>query len=85
MISSLELRHIIETAFLPTRCVCIVDSSNSLVIQLINPTTQKEELTVTGIDSRSLASSREIARFVAEVKEEMRVRTELPDKLYRRA
>jgi len=85
MISSLELRHIIETAFLPTRCVCTSDASGSLVIQLIEPTNRQVELTVTGIDPRTLRSSRAIAKLVAEIKEEARLRTDLPNKLYRRA
>lgn len=41
MLSTLELRHIIETAFLPTRCICSV-RAGSLMIQLVDPITQQE-------------------------------------------
>lgn len=73
MISTLELRHIIETAFLPTRCVCSV-KYGSLIIQLIDPMTQQELLTIAGVDPKTLGSSRAIARLIAEIKEEVRLR-----------
>lgn len=73
MLSTLELRHIIETAFLPTKCICSV-RAGSLMIQLVDPTTQQELLTVAGVDPKALGSSRAIARLVAEIKEELRLR-----------
>lgn len=73
MLSTLELRHIIETAFLPTKCICSV-RAGSLMIQLVDPITQQELLTVAGVDLKSLRSSRAIARLVAEIKEELRLR-----------
>ncbi|MFJ4130830.1 DUF1652 domain-containing protein [Pseudomonas cyclaminis] len=83
MLSILEVRHILETAFLPTRCVCKADSGGSLVVQLINPDTHQVDLTVTGIDARRLSSSRAIAKLVGEIKEEARLRASAPDKLIR--
>ncbi|WP_343177776.1 DUF1652 domain-containing protein [Pseudomonas sp. 4810-S13] len=85
MISLLELRHIIETAFLPMQCVCTIDADNRLMIQLINPVTQVEELTVAGIDPVDLSSSRAIAKFVVEIKEEARLRRDASVRSYRRA
>ena len=73
MLSTLELRHIIETAFLPTKCMCSV-RAGSLMIQLVDPITQQELLTVAGVDLKSLGSSRAIARLIAEIKEELRLR-----------
>ena len=84
MLSLLEVRHILETAFLPTRCVCKADSGGSLVVQLINPNTHQVDLTVTGIDAQNLTSSRAIAKLVAEIKEEARLRASMPAKLNRR-
>lgn len=72
MISTLELRHIIETAFLPTRCVCSI-RHDSLNIQLIDPSNQQELLTVAGIDPKALGSSRAIANLISEIKEEVRL------------
>lgn len=80
MFSILELRHIIETAFLPTKCICTFDPNNNLMIQLIDEETQQEELTVIGVDPQGLTSSRAIAQFVAEVKEELRLRAGMPEK-----
>ena len=73
MISSLEIRHIIEAAFLPTKCACTISSDGSMTIQLTSPENAEEQLTVTGIDSASVASSRAIAALVAELKEELRL------------
>lgn len=84
MIPVLELRQILETAFLPTRCTCKVGEGNILVLQLTNHMTHQVVLTVTGIDVLNLTSSRAIANLVAEIKEEARFRASMPDKLSRR-
>lgn len=84
MISFLELRHILETSFLPTCCVCDVDGNQTLTVRLINPTTHQVELTVTGIDAQSLTSSRAMAKLVMEIKEEARLQASLPVKQYQR-
>jgi hypothetical protein len=73
MIYSLELRHIIEAAFLPTKCACTISSDGTMTIQLSSPDNAEEQLTVTGIDATSMASSRAIAALVAELKEELRL------------
>ncbi|PBP70030.1 hypothetical protein CCL21_11735 [Pseudomonas syringae] len=74
MISNLELRHIIEQAFLPMKCVCINAPDGSLMIQILDQDTNKEELTVTGVDPSGLGSSRAIAALVLELKEELKHR-----------
>lgn len=84
MISRLELQHIIEVAFLPTECICSIHLDNSMTIQLLNPDTRKEELTVLGIDATKLATSHAIATLVAELKEEARMRRVSPSKMHRR-
>lgn len=84
MISFLELRHILETSFLPTCCICEVDVNQILTIRLISPTTHEVELTVTGIDAQSLTSSRAMARLVMEIKEEVRSQASQPVKPYQR-
>jgi len=77
MISSLELRHIIESAFLPMKCVCSTRPGGSLMIQLVDPATQQELLTVAGVDTKTLRSSRAIAKLVLEIKEEVRLRADM--------
>ncbi|RON42377.1 DUF1652 domain-containing protein [Pseudomonas brassicacearum] len=78
MISPLELRHIIETAFLPTKCVCSICADNRMTVQLLDADTEKEELTVIGVDSTKLVSSHAIVTLVAELKEEARMRRVVP-------
>lgn len=73
MISHLELRHIVEAAFLPKKCRCTVGPSGSMMVQIFDQDSGKEELTVTGIDSSGIVSARAIARLVVEIKEEMRL------------
>lgn len=72
MISVLELRHIVETAFLPKKCICSISPRGSMTVQIFNQETGMEELTVAGIDSSRIVSSRAIAALVAEINEEMR-------------
>lgn len=85
MISVHELRHILETSFLPTRCTCKIGDGNILVLQLTNPTTHQVELTVTGIAAANLNSSRAIAQLVLEIRAEARARAGIDDKIYSRA
>lgn len=85
MISHLELRHIIETAFLPTKCICSICADNRMTVQFLNADTEEEELTVIGIDSTKLVSGHAIATLVSDLKEEARMRRVAPPKMYRRA
>ncbi|WP_307518707.1 DUF1652 domain-containing protein [Pseudomonas sp. W2I6] len=80
MISFLELKHILEMAFSPTRCVCDIDTNRTLTIRLIDPTTQQVQLTLSGIDAGSLTSSRAIARLVGEIKDEASLQASPPVK-----
>ncbi|WPO98227.1 DUF1652 domain-containing protein [Pseudomonas sp. HR96] len=74
MLSQLELRHALETAFLPTKCQCIIEPEGTLTVQLINPRTAEIDLTVKGIVMAKLTSSRALAALVAEIKEELRLK-----------
>jgi len=74
MLSTLELRHALETAFLPTKCVCIIEPNDTLTIQLLNPRTGTVDLAVKGILMSRLSSSRSLAALVGEIKEELRTR-----------
>lgn len=73
MISHIELRHIVETAFLPKKCVCTIEPPGSMTVQIFNEDSGTEELTVTGIDPSRLVSSRAIASLVVEIKEEAKI------------
>ena len=68
-LSALELRSIVEQAFLPSKCVCTVTSSQSLCVQLKNPQTDEVELFKSGIPLQRVTSARERARLVLELRE----------------
>lgn len=73
MLSHLELRHVFESAFLPTVCKCTIGSGRTMTLELINPRTKKVELTRSAIPIGDLTSSRAIALLVADLKEELRL------------
>ena len=67
-LSTLELRSIIEGAFLPLRCICSVEPRSSMTVKIIDPATGRVELFVTGISLDRLNTNREIAELVAELR-----------------
>lgn len=73
MLSSLELRHIIESSFLPQKCICTVNAVGTMTIQLINPSTKQVDLTVPGIPISCLTTMRSVSDLVAQIKEECRL------------
>ncbi|WP_116830154.1 DUF1652 domain-containing protein [Pseudomonas syringae] len=74
MTPSMDLRPIIEAAFLPIKCVCVIAPGGSMTIRIFNQATEAEEFTVAGIDTKALVSIRDIVALVLEVKSEMRLR-----------
>lgn len=73
MISNLELRHLIESSFLPLKCVCRIDDAGVLSIQLVIPQTRSAILTAPRIPTSKLISGRAIANLITQVKEEYRL------------
>lgn len=73
MISSLELRHIIECGFLPLSCTCTVNPDGSLMIKVFDPSSDRVELLVTAVSSKNLTSSREIENLIAELRSDIAV------------
>jgi hypothetical protein len=72
MISTLELRHIIESAFLPKKCVCSIQPDHTMTIR-IGSVEEIDAFTATGIDFSRFSTSRAIAGLVGELKEEMKM------------
>lgn len=70
MLSHLQLRHLLESAFLPTKCKCEIDSKGSMTVHFINPRTSRVDLSVDGIVVSKLSSSRAIASLIGELKAE---------------
>lgn len=71
MISTLELRHIVECGFLPLSCTCTLNSDGSLLVKVFETSSGRVELLVTGISVTRLSSSRAIANFIGELRSEM--------------
>ncbi|MGH8380066.1 DUF1652 domain-containing protein [Pseudomonas sp.] len=72
-VSNLELRQLIEQAFLPDRSVVSCTDGEHLTIQLGHGDSLSDCLTVTGIRVHSLTSCHELAAMVAQVREEQRL------------
>jgi hypothetical protein len=71
MISTLELRHIIECGFQPLSCTCSVNSDGSLMIKVLDPSSGRVDLLVTAVKTSELTSSRAIANLIGELRAEM--------------
>lgn len=70
-LSTLELRSIVEGAFLPLRCTCTVAPDYSLTVQIADPLSNRIDLLVTGISLDRLKSSRDISNLVAQLRYEL--------------
>ncbi len=70
MISKLELRHIIESGLMPLSCRCTVNSDSSLTVEISDPGTLRPNLTVTGIASDKLTTSRAISDLVGSLRQD---------------
>ncbi|WLG47779.1 DUF1652 domain-containing protein [Pseudomonas sp. FP1740] len=71
MLSTLELRHIIESALRPLSCECRVDQSGSLQALIFEPVSGRVELLVTGISTAGLNCNRAIGKLIAEIQEDL--------------
>ncbi len=74
MMSVLELRRIIETAFLPEICRCSVSHDDSLVVQISEPASGEVLVRIIGVPRSSLSTSRDLSRFVMQLRKELHER-----------
>lgn len=72
MLSTLELRNIIETSFLPQRCQCTQAQDRSLTVRVFDRTSQHLDLIVTGIRAEQLTSSRAISNLIAGMRTDLK-------------
>ncbi|WP_332874732.1 DUF1652 domain-containing protein [Pseudomonas syringae] len=52
MISNSDLRHIVESAFYPMKCVCTISPGDTMTVQIIDEQLGDEEFTVTVLIQR---------------------------------
>ena len=74
-LSALELRSLVEQAFLPQKCVCTLSSDHSLCVKLMNLQGDEVELFKSDIPLDRVTSARERARLVIELRERLRPTT----------
>lgn len=69
-LSNLELRSIIESAFLPMRCNCTV-LDDTMTVEVVDPATEHIELLVSGIALDRLDTSRALCELISELHAEL--------------
>ncbi|MFJ2539025.1 DUF1652 domain-containing protein [Pseudomonas sp. NPDC087614] len=77
MLSNLELRHIIESAFLPLSCTCQIEPQGYLQAQIHDPLSGRIELMVTGISITCLTGNQAITALVDEIRAELSLAHEM--------
>jgi hypothetical protein len=70
MHSKLDIQRVLETAFLPSRCECIIGANDSFSVKLINPESGDIELYVANMPLSELTTSRSIAKLVLSLREQ---------------
>jgi len=70
MYSKTDIQRVLETAFLPSRCECVIGADDTFSVKLIKPQSGDIELYVAGMPLSELSNSRSIARLVLSLKEQ---------------
>lgn len=71
MLSTLEIRHLIEQSFLPSRCECTIDPGAALTVRFFHDTLNQEVLVVTGIAVAQLSNGHAIENLVAGLRQDL--------------
>lgn len=80
-LSNLELRSIIESAFLPLRCNCTV-LDDVMTVEVIDPATERVELMSSGIDLSRLDTSRALCELILKLRAELEMSRHAPRHSY---
>lgn len=64
----LDLRHVIQSSFLPLMCQCTISPAGIMSVRVTDPASSKELLLKSGIAAASLNNSRAISNLVAELR-----------------
>lgn len=80
MISEPDLRHIVESAFFPMKCVCTISPYHTMTVKVFDEHAGSERLTVRGVDTAPLTSMRDVVGLIRDLKGEMKLR-EAPPRL----
>ncbi|MCQ2993039.1 DUF1652 domain-containing protein [Pseudomonas syringae] len=66
-----DIQRIFETAFLPSRCECVIGANDCFSLKLINPQSGDIELYLAAVPLAELSTSRSIARLVLSLREQI--------------
>ncbi|RMP63838.1 hypothetical protein ALQ20_00054 [Pseudomonas syringae pv. atrofaciens] len=70
MFSKPDIQRVLETAFLPSKCECVVAPNETFSVKLLHPESGDIQLYVTGLSLSEVDSSRSIARLVLSLREQ---------------
>ncbi len=70
-LSTLELRNIFESSFLPMRCQCTLGADESLTVKVFNKKSARVDLMVTGICASKLDSNRAICELITGLRHDL--------------
>lgn len=65
-----DIQRVLETAFLPSRCECVIGANDCFSLKLLNPESGDIELYIAAIPLSELDTSRSIARLVLSLREQ---------------
>jgi len=71
MMSILEQRQIIESAFLPLNCRCTIEADDSMTLEIRAPQNDQVLLRAAGIQRGELSSSRAISQLVLRLRQQL--------------
>lgn len=74
MLSSLEMQHVIETAFLPITCRCEINLNGTMAVHMSEPDVRSNEIMISAISTSQLTSNQSIVDLVHDLKGEYRLR-----------
>lgn len=78
MLSTLEIRHLVEQSFLPSRCECTIDTGAALTVRVFHETSNQEILVVTGISVTQLKNGQAIANLIEGLRQDLELVTSAP-------
>ncbi|RMQ80147.1 hypothetical protein ALP98_100411 [Pseudomonas viridiflava] len=70
MFSKTDIQRVLETAFLPSKCECVVALDETFSVKLLHPESGDIQLYVKGLSLSEVESSRSIARLVLSLREQ---------------
>ncbi|MFJ3370220.1 DUF1652 domain-containing protein [Pseudomonas sp. NPDC086251] len=71
MLSTLEIRHLVEESFLPLRCECTIDPGEAMTVRFFHDVSNQEVLVVTGISVAQLCTGHAIESLVAGLRQDL--------------